>query len=607
MLHRVMSEQNKKKDDLYNLYTKYSVPMKEDEDSTGCGDQVQIEEFELKANNLSEFMIYKQNNYCWGLDTDKEKNDFLRRYMELGRRGDRLEASWTYHEFTSFLCSADNIIIDPKEKRVHQDMGKTLSEYWINSSNKTYLIDGTESNVKAYEEVLEMGVRCIEMDVYNGTDGPLIYNSSTTFFSQGNKIQLDDVLRTIKDHAFSVSEFPLIISINSKCNEANYKTMVRKFEEILGEKILSNFEADTWCLHYLKNKIILQSKAHLGKEYFRKVNLGTVGLVMTQYADDKGVPKDACVEDETLFLTMKTDHCIPSLYAEPWFLGKIPTKSITKVFNGSIEDGDFVIYLNEKNELILQIHHSGCRKKKATPYVAYQIKANKQKQKFRVSDFIDFNTVQELVAHYQSNTFVHSDFMLKNPIQTNQAHEHMPWYFEDMSQNLVRNYLGNLLWKTNEPGTFLVRKSAHRQVALEYFDGSTVQTVDIYLDENMNIEQIDSELDLNFNVTTIVHFVNQLHLTPLQNGSHLKQTIAVNGDSVRIHRDLISTHIDHQIRINMLTSKFRKNAELLEITDESKKKYNLYCKALESFFHYLTHWQDALKVKSIAFACCFVF
>ena len=60
-----------------------------------------------------------------------------------------------------------------------------------------------------------MGVRFIEIDILDGTtkDGqPLACNKTST---------LDEALKTIKRHAFAKSEYPLIISLDVRCNHDN--------------------------------------------------------------------------------------------------------------------------------------------------------------------------------------------------------------------------------------------------------------------------------------------------------------------------------------------------------------------------------------------------
>ena len=73
--------------------------------------------------------------------------------------------------------------------------------------------------MKAYEVALWMGVRFIEIDILDGTTK----NGQLVPLACSRTSTLDKALETIKRHAFAKSEYPLIISLDVRCNDANQK------------------------------------------------------------------------------------------------------------------------------------------------------------------------------------------------------------------------------------------------------------------------------------------------------------------------------------------------------------------------------------------------
>lgn len=73
------------------------------------------------------------------------------------------------------------------------------------------------------------------VDCWNGPDGyPLIYHGHTIT----TRIKFLDALKTIKDHAFVTSEFPVILSIENHCCLQQQRKMAKAFKEILGGEMI---------------------------------------------------------------------------------------------------------------------------------------------------------------------------------------------------------------------------------------------------------------------------------------------------------------------------------------------------------------------------------
>ncbi|KAJ3411615.1 Phospholipase C [Chytridiales sp. JEL 0842] len=145
--------------------------------------------------------------------------------------------------FTAFLLSTKNSpLYKPHTRQVYMDMTRPLSEYLISSSHNTYLLGDQvtgECSVEGFIRALQRGCRCLEIDCFDGpppfpsspspspplpsttdpknettTGGPLVYHKN----SLTKSIFLWDVLQAIHRYAFVASSYPLILSLELRCN-----------------------------------------------------------------------------------------------------------------------------------------------------------------------------------------------------------------------------------------------------------------------------------------------------------------------------------------------------------------------------------------------------
>ncbi|KAE8666732.1 Phosphoinositide phospholipase C 4 [Hibiscus syriacus] len=120
--------------------------------------------------------------------------------------------AWTLDDFYQYLFSA--YLNPPMDTKVHHDMTAPLSHYFVFTGHNSYLTGNQLSSdcsdvpvIKA----LKRGVRVVELDLWpNSTkdDVHVLHGRTLT-----TPVELNKCLTSIKEHAFSASEYPVIITL----------------------------------------------------------------------------------------------------------------------------------------------------------------------------------------------------------------------------------------------------------------------------------------------------------------------------------------------------------------------------------------------------------
>ncbi|XP_033880279.3 1-phosphatidylinositol 4,5-bisphosphate phosphodiesterase zeta-1-like [Acipenser ruthenus] len=155
--------------------------------------------------------------------------------------------SMTFGGFLRYMESEDCSVNNKDHKKVYHDMDWALCHYFISSSHNTYLTGDQlvgKSHLHAYVSALRRGCRCLEIDCWDGPDQePVVYHGYTLT----SKILFKEVIATIEQHAFEVSPYPVILSLENHCTPLQQEMMAEYLKTILGEKLLDMTINDTFA------------------------------------------------------------------------------------------------------------------------------------------------------------------------------------------------------------------------------------------------------------------------------------------------------------------------------------------------------------------------
>uniref|UniRef100_A0A1A7YRZ6 Phosphoinositide phospholipase C n=1 Tax=Iconisemion striatum TaxID=60296 RepID=A0A1A7YRZ6_9TELE len=211
----------------YKILTQRDEVWKVFQDYSGDGETLTLEE-------LESFLRLEQQE---AEQSSHHATELIHRYEP--SESAMKQSAMTLDGFQMYLCSLDGSIFKPELLELHQDMNQPLSHYFISSSHNTYLLEDQlrgQSSLEAYIQALKRGCRCVEVDCWDGSDGePVVYHGHTLT----SKILFRDVISTLRDYAFKVSEFPVIVSLENHCCLEQQNVMASHLRQILGDMLLS--------------------------------------------------------------------------------------------------------------------------------------------------------------------------------------------------------------------------------------------------------------------------------------------------------------------------------------------------------------------------------
>ncbi|KAG2322852.1 hypothetical protein Bca52824_016065 [Brassica carinata] len=170
--------------------------------------------------------------------------------------------------FFKYLFGVDNSPLASHE--VHQDMDDPLSHYFIFTGHNSYLT-GNQLSSDCSEvpiiEALQKGVKVIELDLWPNSDEDginVVHGRTLT-----SPVELIKCLRAIKAHAFDVSDYPVVVTLEDHLTPQLQAKVAEMLTETFGDMLFAPTPGE--CLkelpspEFLKKRILISTKPP--KEY----------------------------------------------------------------------------------------------------------------------------------------------------------------------------------------------------------------------------------------------------------------------------------------------------------------------------------------------------
>ncbi|KAF9676931.1 hypothetical protein SADUNF_Sadunf08G0054600 [Salix dunnii] len=216
----------------------------------------------MTTDHLQRFLIEVQKQEKDTFQEAQSIVESLKHMTHFYRKGLHLEA------FFKYLFGDFNPPLDLK-LGVHHDMTAPLSHYFIYTGHNSYLTGNQLSSDCSDVPIinaLKKGVRVIELDIWPNSDNDdveVLHGRTLT-----TPVQLIKCLRSIKEHAFTASEFPVVITLEDHLNPDLQAKVAQMVTQTFGDILFSPGAESMKELpspESLKRRIIISTKPP--KEY----------------------------------------------------------------------------------------------------------------------------------------------------------------------------------------------------------------------------------------------------------------------------------------------------------------------------------------------------
>ncbi|GLT31473.1 hypothetical protein SLA2020_062060 [Shorea laevis] len=290
----------------------------------------------MSVDQLQRFLIQVQKEDKASRD---DAQNIINSVKHFHRNGLNLE------DFFKYLFGEDNPPLS-RSPGIHHDMAAPLSHYFIYTGHNSYLTGNQLSSDCSDVPIinaLKSGVRVIELDIWpNATKDNVDVLHGRTLTTP---VELIKCLKSIKEHAFDKSEYPVVITLEDHLTpdlQAKVAQMVTQtFGDILfspGSECLKEFPSP----ESMKRRIIISTKPP--KEYLEGKELKD-----KESTSVKGKASDD--DDEEAWGKEVPDHKVSSVADN-----KVDLDEEDKNNDEDFEDGDKAQPVAPEYKLLIAIH-----------------------------------------------------------------------------------------------------------------------------------------------------------------------------------------------------------------------------------------------------------
>lgn len=197
--------------------------------------------------------------------------------------------------FIKYLSSSKSAPL----KSLDEDFSRPLNEYFISSSHNTYLLGSQirgASSMEGYVKALQKGCRCLEIDIWDGSDNEPIVKHGRAFTS-GYSLYV--ILETIRKYGFITSPYPIVLSLEVHCNYEN-QLKVRNWLIEVFDDMLVTCALDLNSLPspaQLKHKVLIKVKK---ASIFSGSQSTSSSSYTSSFSEDNSLSSSAMVIPKTL-------------------------------------------------------------------------------------------------------------------------------------------------------------------------------------------------------------------------------------------------------------------------------------------------------------------